>query len=327
MDPSCAFCSGKQLRQTFTLPDASNRPLQIWQCQSCYCHIPETAFDRAKPVTEPEQVRYHEALWSQSPDQELEKLAKDLRQMVQQMAPLLGPATPGRKIVELGCGRGALLKALLDCDYDAMGCEPSADLVSRAHSFYHLDRTALSQQTANSLLDQLATSGMRPSVFILWHVLEHICDPLPLVRRCIELMPDDGRLILQLPLLAQPYLVPEHYFFFTEETLNVLSDHLKQLPCRSSIDTENCFLNVYIGAPFAEMDAPSLMTEKLESTASTALAEPIITRDEIIADLRRKIARQSGSVKQELSFRGRLQKHPAFRRLLRKIGIAINDSK
>ena len=287
--PTCAFCTGTRLRPTFATSDAADNTVQIWQCLDCYCHIPETAFDQAAPVPEARQISFHEDLWCEAPAEELDQLVSDLRFMVKHMAPLIGPATPGRKVVELGCGRGGLLRALLDCKYDAVGCEPGQRMVDAARRHYHLDPSRLCCQTAGNYLDTLEQLGVRPGAFILWHVLEHVKDPLPMLERCHRMLGPDGRLIFQLPMLSKDYIFPEHYFFFTLESIEFLSQRLGGLPFGHALDTGNRFLSIFMGEAFRKPFETRIKRASSPAAPGIALAEPIETREQIIQELQQRV--------------------------------------
>lgn len=284
----CPLCAGARLSPALLLPDAAGTSTRIWQCLDCFAHVPETAQEGTSghECAIDRQVAFHEAYWSDCTAESMAALRDDLKRMVQLMQTQFGAPAAEDLMIEIGAGRGGLLRALLDCGYPALGCEPSAHLVQQARTYFDLDESVLRHESGEELLDRLEAEGVRPRVFILWHVLEHLVDPLGLLSRCTRLLREDGGLILQLPLLHSAYVYPEHYFFITPDTVPVLAERLGGLPWRTQVDAENKFVTVCFGAT-AHGGENALTTDGLSAKwrAARARAEPIQTRDLAIVHL------------------------------------------
>lgn len=288
---SCPFCAGHTLVPCFTLPDVSGKPARVYQCLECLCHIPSTAF---APEEEPDvtatQVAFHDLIWGESTPEAMEQLRIDLNRMVSILEPQLGPNGPGRQVCEIGCGRGGLLRSLIDRGYDAYGCEPSHTLVSIARKYYELAPDRLFEVPGSDFLDGLEARGIRPQAFIMWHVAEHVRNPIGLLQRLARMLhPEEGRLVLQVPMISTPQLIPHHYFFVTPETLPFLSKKLGDLPFKYAIDTEYKFITIMMGRPYAA-DAMNVATGEGDPWhATVARSEPIRTRD-LAIEIKTKIA-------------------------------------
>lgn len=289
--PQCPLCCEWSLQPGYTLDDANGVPSRIWQCHSCFCQVPES---RAETPGSSSLLNYrpdpHEQAWSTSSASELDQLRVELGSMLECMAPQFGPPLPGRLIVEIGCGRGGLLRALLDRGYDAIGCEPSARLVAQAFSHYDLEPERLMLLAANPFLDVLDERNIRPHVIVLWHVLEHVQEPLLLLQRCARMLAPEGRLVLQVPMLACRHIFPEHFFFLTPQTLPALSRRLGGLPFRYIVDDGNQYLSIFLGTPFAGDNPVHRPPPDPGWESSFALAEPICTRDRAINNVTRALA-------------------------------------
>lgn len=285
---SCPLCAGTRLSPALLLPDAQGNNTRIWQCLDCFAHVPETAqagTSNPKRAID-QQVAFHEALWSDCTAESMAALRGDLKRMVELMRTQFGAPAAEDLLVEIGSGRGGLLRALLDHGYRALGCEPSAQLVQLARTYFDLDESVLRHESGHALLDRLEAEGARPRVIIVWHVLEHLVDPLQLLSRCARLMREDGGLILQLPLLHSAYVFPEHYFFVTPDTVPVLAERLGGLPCQAQVDAENKFITVCFGtAAHGGEDGTRVDGLAAIWRAAHARAEPIQTRDLALAYL------------------------------------------
>jgi SAM-dependent methyltransferase len=69
--------------------------------------------------------------------------------------------------------------------------------------------------------DIAAIGDQRFDVVCIFHVLEHILDPLPFLQRCISLLHKGGRLIIEVPSLDDPlvslYDLPTYKDFFFQK--------------------------------------------------------------------------------------------------------------
>ena len=97
---------------------------------------------------------------------------------------------PGASVLDFGCGNGKLLDWLQERGWETYGIEPSMEVAF----FRHRRLTSLPQ-------DQ------RFGFVILNHVLEHIADPLGVLRQIARALRDDGTLFISVPRVDT---LPEH---------------------------------------------------------------------------------------------------------------------
>jgi hypothetical protein len=91
------------------------------------------------------------------------------------------------------------------------------------------------------------------SVTALWHVLEHLRDPLAVLRPFLERMQDGGLVIGQVPLLREDYVFDEHFLFYNESSLFHLAAALGCAPILMQRDEANDFLSFC----FRKQEAPA----------------------------------------------------------------------
>jgi 2-polyprenyl-3-methyl-5-hydroxy-6-metoxy-1,4-benzoquinol methylase len=132
------------------------------------------------------------------------------------------PATPGGKVLEIGCGNGNLLNHLATLGWQVQGVEP--------------DRKAAEIATHRNLpvmCGELSEHSFAPQSFdaiIMSHVIEHIGDPITLLKICRQLLKPGGRLIILTPNLhalghrwfGRDWLhldPPRHLNLFTQESM------------------------------------------------------------------------------------------------------------
>ena len=102
----------------------------------------------------------------------------------------LSAVVPGRGgLVDIGCGNGFVLEIALDRGWsEVRGVEPSADAIAQA---------------APTVRDLIVADIMRPSLFpdssfdavTLFQVLDHMPDPIALLRECREILRPGGAIL------------------------------------------------------------------------------------------------------------------------------------
>lgn len=130
----------------------------------------------------------------------------------------------GAKIVDIGCGRGVLLRELVALGCDCHGVERGDFPVDAAESGIVFHRGGIE------------SVDLTPESFdmaVIWHVLEHLNDPAEAVARVAAALRPDGRFVVAVPNFAswQAELFrgewfhldpPRHRFHFTPETLKAV---------------------------------------------------------------------------------------------------------
>lgn len=137
-------------------------------------------------------------------------------------------APAGGKVLDVGCGRGNFLEVMARRGYEVHGTELSGLSATRARKLFG----------PNIHVGQLAEAEFPEKTFDLttiWHVLEHVYDPLGHLRELHRVLKDDGRLVVAVPNFGSIQAgfggpswfhldVPRHLFQFTPQTLTRLLD-------------------------------------------------------------------------------------------------------
>lgn len=104
----------------------------------------------------------------------------------------LGPPTGERaRLLDVGCGNGTFLQLAARLGWEAEGIDSDAAAVDAAH--------AAGCSVTHGRLDDLPMRAGCYQHVTLSHVVEHVHDPLGLLRRCHELLAPGGRLWLETP--------------------------------------------------------------------------------------------------------------------------------
>jgi SAM-dependent methyltransferase len=93
---------------------------------------------------------------------------------------------PGARVLDFGCGLGGMLDAFAALGWETFGIEPAV-------------KTAFSRH--RELLDVPTSPTF--DIAILHHVLEHVTDPLTILRRMADAMHDDAVLLISVPNLDE----------------------------------------------------------------------------------------------------------------------------
>lgn len=103
-----------------------------------------------------------------------------------------------RSVLELGCAFGVMTEALRAQGCRVTGVEFDKDNAKEAVRF--AERVIVADLEQPESLDELA--GQRFDVVLAGDVLEHVRDPLPVLKRAVRLLADDGYVVISIPNVA-----------------------------------------------------------------------------------------------------------------------------
>lgn len=212
----CPICQSKQLQTVIaTSTDYISKDVfDVMQCVCCQvsftCPCPEDIEQYY-----PKQYRKYSKLV-------LRVLRYFYQARVQRWSRLFDK--PGHAL-EVGCGPGIMLDILQRQGWQVKGLERSEQATEYARNVYNLD--VVGENIENLSLNE------KYDLIILFNVLEHITDPLTLIRECAKRLNPHGRVIVNVPnfdswqakWFRDMWLhldVPRHLFHFSKNSLQVL---------------------------------------------------------------------------------------------------------
>lgn len=133
------------------------------------------------------------------------------------------PLPPGGRLLDYGCGSGRFAAEMRDRGWDARGMDFSADAAAAARANFGLD-------VIHGDLPHPAVPPGSLDAVTLRAVLEHVHDPVRLVREAAAALKPGGYLFVSVPNLAgwgfgafgpawHPLDLPRHLLHFTPDTL------------------------------------------------------------------------------------------------------------
>jgi 2-polyprenyl-3-methyl-5-hydroxy-6-metoxy-1,4-benzoquinol methylase len=181
----------------------------------------------AKIYYQTEQASYRHTY----PPLELEVIGLRIKHRVEQALSLRDSNQPGR-FLDVGCGEGFLLAALSEMGWDVLGIDFS---VAGVQAMNPQMAKYVSQGDVFELLNTLISVGEAYDLVWLGNVLEHVLDPVALLRSLRQIVSDDGVLIVVVPNDGNAYhenlfeeglidrrwwiAIPDHISYFTKESL------------------------------------------------------------------------------------------------------------
>lgn len=185
--PPCPVCDARTARPRFAIEGLDSR---IVVCASC-------GLGRTHPVPSPSEIAsFYSNEYYGTPGQKFEGWVESFVRLVgSRHVRFLAHGLPrGARVLDVGCGRGVLLAELADQGLEVHGVEVSADAVRGADPRAQI-------RIAAHLRDAAYPAAFFDEV-ILWHVLEHLPDPLGTMVEIHRILKPGGRFVVAVPNFA-----------------------------------------------------------------------------------------------------------------------------
>lgn len=98
----------------------------------------------------------------------------------------------GFTLLDIGCGTGLFLKSCTDAGFSVSGIDVSMNALNFARENYNLE-------VSSKTLDDLLKEGKKYDLITMWHVLEHIMNPVEELRKVKGILKEGGLLIVEVP--------------------------------------------------------------------------------------------------------------------------------
>lgn len=117
-----------------------------------------------------------------------------------------------KKIFEIGCSEGILMRELEKLGHSVEGCEMNPSIVK-------MGREQLGVTIHNCTFESLDLGEQRFDRVITFHTLEHLNDPHASLKKIIDMLTSDGQLLVEVPTGEEDFDNIYHVHFFEIKSL------------------------------------------------------------------------------------------------------------
>ncbi|MEW6442566.1 MAG: class I SAM-dependent methyltransferase [bacterium] len=220
----CSSCSQTRLTRCRDQVFGHSEEFQLVRCNDC-----ELVYLSPRPEKN-EMGKYYPPGYQQEIRKLIDRLRGDpiLRRGLEMLARRrLPPRKPPGRVLEVGCSFGDYLGYLRRNGWDVEGIELDPD----ASRYAREADLAVHEGDAERILPTLPSG--RFDVVALWHLIEHLYDPLAALQEIGRVLKPGGLLLMELPNFASllagrlgqawfPLEVPRHLYHFTPVTISRL---------------------------------------------------------------------------------------------------------
>ena len=198
---SCALCRGNDFKRISEKDSKSKGELIVCFCNSC-------SMVSQNPIPTEHQVeQYYATEYRQDYKQVFEPKLKHIYRAGNLALDRFGFLTKNNvasgKLLDVGAGGGEFTYVSSQLGFDSTGIEPNI-----GYSNYAKD-----QYQANVKTGQLADVDGKFDVITMFHVMEHIPDPIKTFKKLYDLLNEDGFLFIEVPNIESFSQSPGNTFF------------------------------------------------------------------------------------------------------------------
>ena len=198
---SCALCHDNNFKLISEKDSKSKVKLIVCFCNSC-------SMVSQNPIPTEQQVeQYYATEYRQDYKQVFEPKLKHIYRAGNLALDRLGFLTKNNvasgKLLDVGAGGGEFTYVSSQLGFDSTGIEPNIGYSNYAKDQYH----------ANVKTGQLADVDGKFDVITMFHVMEHIPDPIKTFKKLYDLLNEDGFLFIEVPNIESFSQSPGNTFF------------------------------------------------------------------------------------------------------------------
>lgn len=210
----CPLCGGKSRVRISTITEAQGRipgTFTLYRCRAC-----GLVFVSPRPADAELVQLYDETFYSVSRLRG-KKFAENVYELfLNRRRKRIERFVTGGRLLDVGCGDGGFLRFMAARGWAVTGLDFSPTAATLAGTFADARRERLATDIAvlRGRLEDHDLPSEHFDLITLWQVLEHIGEPVPLLRRCTELLRPGGVLVVAVPNIEsiQAKLAGKHWW-------------------------------------------------------------------------------------------------------------------
>ena len=125
-----------------------------------------------------------------------------------------------QRILEFGCSEGMLLHKLHQMGYEVMG-EDICNIAEEGQRAYGFEISQLP-------IEEFVHLDYKFDLIMSWHVVEHLRDPLSVMRGLADMLLPNGKILLHVPVDDAELDNGDHFHFFTDKSCRVLMEQVSK---------------------------------------------------------------------------------------------------
>jgi 2-polyprenyl-3-methyl-5-hydroxy-6-metoxy-1,4-benzoquinol methylase len=188
----CPLCNNSEHEVLFAARDADRlraKPFEVVRCTTCKL-VATRPFLNDEALSIWYRPRYH-GWWKGKKWHPFSFITKIFQK--NRLKYISQHMTDAIRLIDIGCGDGTFIEYMESCGFEVYGIENPELFPQSAEQFLDVD---LNRQTGDS---ELSRKGFRADIVTLWHALEHVSDPLSLLRQAHRALKPSGLLIISSP--------------------------------------------------------------------------------------------------------------------------------
>ena len=255
----CELCGNRNVEIVGTR-DRDSSPLQVVMCSAC-----GLVWNDPRPSAEALAAYYREEYrqdYKGTLEPKPRHTLRAVRVAIERCRQLKNDLPPGQPVLDLGAGGGEVVYVLRKLGFEASGIEPN-------EGYARFARERLQVPVASGRWQEAAISPDSLSAVTLFHVMEHLDQPLEAARLIRKWLRPGGLLWIEVPNVEAVCQAPSHRFH-RAHLYNFNPATLAELGRRAGFEVVRTFTSTDGGNVTAVLKKADLSTEPRTSLAGNA---------------------------------------------------------